>query len=297
MFDPTALPRVLGRDAARGLGYTPNMIDHRLRTGRWLRVLPRTYLTSDTLTWPDRLRAAVTFGGPDAMLSGAAALADDLRCVPRPTTLLLLVPARSGVSSTAWVRVRHTERVPHRRLAPGPARVAIARAVADHALDLRRADDVRALVTEAVRRELCSVDELTDELRTGPRRGSLHLRRAIEEAADGAWSAPEARAARLLRRGGVPAFRQNVDLLLAGGRRLVADFLWRELKAVLEIDSREHHSLPGDRDATDERHLALETAGYSVVHRTPWMIANRPDEFVTGIRSWLAAQARTLAIR
>ena len=47
-------------------------------------------------------------------------------------------------------------------------------------------------------------DELEAELRHGPQRGSAHLRQAIEETRGGAWSAPEARAATLLRRGGLP---------------------------------------------------------------------------------------------
>jgi very-short-patch-repair endonuclease len=294
MFDHTALPRVLNRETARRLGFTAGMIEHRLDTGRWRRVLPRTYLTAGTLTWPDRLRAAAAFGGPDTLISGPAALVDDLRSVPRPDTVLVLAPTRSGLRSTRWVQVRHTDRMPPRRLAPGPPRAPVARAVADHALTLARLDDVRALVTEAVRRELCTTQELTLELCAGPRRGSSHLRRAIAEADGGAWSAPEAEAATLLRRGGVPPFRQNVRVRLPGGRHLIVDFLWDDLRAVLEIDSRQHHSLPDDRDATDDRHLALETLGYSVVHRTPWVVTHRPEDFVAGIVAWLGARRALL---
>jgi very-short-patch-repair endonuclease len=291
-FDPSALPRVLSRAEAVALGYTPSMIAHQIRSGRWQRVLPRTYLTAGSLTWPARLTAALTYAGTDAVITAAAALADDLRGVARPTRVMVLVPLRSGHRSTGWVQVRPTERLPVRRLAPGPARAPFERAVADLALERRRVDDVRALVTEAVRRRLCTVDELAAELAAGPRRGSAHLRQAIAEASAGAWSAPEARAATLLRTAGVPSFEQNVRIDLPGGRHIVVDFLWRKLKAVLEIDSMDHHSLPGDRDATDDRHLVLETVGYSVVHRTPWTVINRPQEFVTGIQAWLAARTQ-----
>ncbi|MDT4908340.1 MAG: hypothetical protein QOI69_1581, partial [Pseudonocardiales bacterium] len=58
----------------------------------------------------------------------------------------------------------------------------------------------------------------------------------------------------------------------------------------LEIDSIRHHTNAPDRDATDDRHLVLETVGYSVVHRTPWTVINRPQEFVIGIQAWLAAR-------
>lgn len=296
-FDHTAAPRVLTRAEATRLGYTPSMVAHQLRTGRWQRLLPRTYLTAGTLTWSDRLRAAIAYAGPDALITGAAALTDDLRSVPRPDEVLVLVPILSGHQSIAGVRVRPTARLPPRRLAPGPARAPLPRAVADLALERRGVDDVRALVTEVVRRRLCTVNELTAELEAGPRRGSAHLRQALAEVAAGAWSAPEARAASLLRRARAPRFEQNVRIDLPGDRYLVVDFLWRALKAVLEIDSAEHHSRPGDRDATDDRHLALEALGYSVVHRTPWVVKNGPDQFVAGIQRWLAGRSAALGLR
>jgi len=241
--------------AAHRRGYNPNMIAHRLTTGQWRRILPRTYLSVDTLTWPDRLTAALTFAGPGALLSGAAALADEgLRAVGRPSAILVLVPVSTRLRSTAWVRIRPTQRLPERALLPGPARAPLSRAVADLALERRRLDEVTV----------------------------------------GAWSAPEARAARVLRRAGVPPFEQNVRIDLPGGRFFVVDFLWRELKAILEIDSVEHHFDAPDRDATMDRHLVLETLGYSVVHRSPAVVQKQPAAFAGGIAAWLAARATGL---
>jgi hypothetical protein len=178
---PDETARVLTRADATRLGYSANSIEHRLRTGQWRRVLPRTFLTSDTFTWLDRCRAALAFAGPGALLSGAAALTDTgLKSVPRPARLLVLVPADRWVRSTDWVRIRRTSRRPDRALQPGPACVPVARAVADLALEWRRVDDVRALVAEVVRRKRCTVDELLAELAAGPRNGSAHLRIAIE---------------------------------------------------------------------------------------------------------------------
>jgi very-short-patch-repair endonuclease len=174
--------------------------------------------------------------------------------------------------------------------APGPPHAEVARAAADHALTLRRLDDVRALVTRVVGEQRCTVAELARELAAGPRQGSAFLRQAIEEAAGGAWSAPEARAASVLRRAGVPRFEQNVRIPLPGGRHYVADFLWRRLRAVLEIDSREHHFEPADWRATMDRHLALETLGYSVVHRPPSAAFVDPRGFAADISAWLAAR-------
>jgi hypothetical protein len=295
--DPEGLPRVLSREDALARGLTRHAIEHRLRTGRWQRVLPRTYLTGSTLTWPDRLEASLIFAGPDAVLTGAAALADlGLRTVRRPRRVLLLVPYRTHVRPTQWVRLRRTDRVPRLARISGPRRAAPARAVADLALERPRLDDVRALVTQTIRARLCTVEQLHRELVEGPRQHSKNLRLAIEEVQAGAWSAPEGRALRLLRTANVPHFQPNAHIWLPDGTHLIVDFLWPELRAVLEIDSVEHHFLtPEQREATDERHLLLSTAGYAVTHRTPWAITRRPDRFVLGIERWLAARAAELA--
>jgi very-short-patch-repair endonuclease len=293
--DPSALPRVLGRRQALGLGFSRRAIDHRVATGRWRRILPRTYLTVDTLTWTDRQTAALTFAGPDALLTGAAALADDgLRCVQRPPTLLVLVPYHQGTRSTGFVRVRRVERMPPRALLPGPARVTPARAVTDLALAAARLDDVRTLVSEAVRKRLCQVEELAAEHAVAPRRGSAFLRQAIDEVGAGAWSAPEARAGSLLRSAGVPRFEQNHPILLPSGRRLIVDFCWPELRAVLEIDSWEFHADAPQRERDDSRHIELETLGFSVIHRTPRFVLKEPRRFVDGVVAWLEARRAAL---
>jgi very-short-patch-repair endonuclease len=298
LLDPTAVPRVLDRQGALALGYSRNAIEHRLRAGRWRRVLPRTFLTVDTLTWEDRRSAALLFAGAGALLSGAAALTDlRLRCVGVPSSVLVLVPLATAVRSTAWVRVRRTRCMPERALLPGPARAALARAVADLARERPALDDVRTLLAQAVRSRLCTVDELTDELHAGPRNGSAHLRRALAEVSAGAWSAPEARAARILTAARIRPFEQNARIELPGGGDLIVDFLWRELRAVLEIDSVEHHLDPVDWRATMDRHLQLETLGFSVVHRTPALVATQPTRFVREIDAWLQARAHLLGRR
>jgi very-short-patch-repair endonuclease len=295
LLDPTAVPRVLGRADAVARGYSRGEIEYYLVSGRWRRVLPRTYLTSDTLTWDDRLRAALSFAGRSAVVTGAAALCDSgLRCVSRPDSVLVLVPRTTTARSQQWVRIRRTDRLPAPALLPGPSRAPAARAVADLALEQRRLDDVRTLVAESVRRDLCTVEELAAELDAGPRRGSGHLRAAVTEVASGAWSAPEARAATLLKRGGVPLFEQNVRIDLRNGRYVIVDFLWRALRAVLEIDSDTHHAHTADAEGTANKHLALETLGFSVVHRTPAFVMREPRAFVQGIAGWLEARRRQL---
>jgi len=110
------------------------------------------------------------------------------------------------------------------------------------------------------------------------------------EVSEGAWSAPEARAAGLLRAAGLGPFEKNARIELPDGRFLIADFLWRDLKAILEIDSVHHHLDPADWRATMDRHPLLETLGHAVVHRAPVAIFSASDRFVRAIGAWLAAR-------
>lgn len=294
--DPDALPRVISRTDALARGVSRHAIDRRLASGRWQRVLPHTYLTADSLGWIDRCRAALCFAGADALISGTAALRlCEVRAAGGDDAVLVLVPPSNRARSTEWVRVRRTARRPERHADLGPRRAEIARAAADFALDARELDNVRALVSEVVRRELCTLDELSHQLRAGPRRGSGLLRQAIAEVSGGAWSAPEARAARELRRARVPRFVQNARIELPDGRFYLADFLWSELRAILEIDSVEYHINPVHWRATMDRHLELTTLGYSVIHRPPSLVFREPVRFRSEVLTWLTALQRQVA--
>lgn len=292
--DPDALPRVIGRAEALRRGFTAKAVDHRVAAGSWRRVLPRTYLTADTFTSLDRLNAALIFAGPDAALSGGAALyASGVRQSSMPDRILVLVPPGGDGRSRAWVHVRATTRPYAAQLAPGPRRVTIARATADLALGRRRLDDVRALVARVIQDGHCTLEELATELESGPRRGSAHLRTALEEIGWGAASAPEARAARILRRAGISGFEQNARIDLPGGGHRHLDFYWPALRAALEIDSVEYHFAREQYVATLDRHLQVTALGISVIHRPPSALRDEAG-FVRDVRAWLAGREADL---
>jgi hypothetical protein len=182
-----------------------------------------------------------------------------------------------------------------RRQDIGPARVEVARATADLALTLRRLDDVRTLVARVVQNRHCTVAELAHELEAGPRRGSRHLRQALAEVGYGAASAPEAAAARILRRGGITGFIQNATIRMPNGSTRVVDFYWPELRACLEIDSVEWHTEPSGWSATWDRHLQLSTQCLSVVHCPPSALRDEA-KFVADIAAWLAARRIELGL-
>src|SRR5262245_43655826 len=67
---------VIARRQVIGLGMTDRQIVHRLRTGRWLTILPGVYrIAGGPYTGRTGAMAAVLWAGPDAVLShGAAAM-------------------------------------------------------------------------------------------------------------------------------------------------------------------------------------------------------------------------------
>jgi very-short-patch-repair endonuclease len=213
--------------------------------------------------------------------------------IAQPSAVLVLVPPHNRVRSTAWVTVRRTFRPVNLETWIGPRRADVARATADYALSLVRISDVRTVVARVVRDQYCTVDELRTQLESGPRRGSALLRQALDEVSVGAASAPEAEAARVLRRAGLTGFEQNVPILLPDGTTFVADFLWPHVRAILEIDSREFHLDPADWEHTLQRHLRLTTHGYSVVHRPPSALRDERG-FAREIAAWLRGREADL---
>jgi hypothetical protein len=294
IWDPDALPRVLGRAEALERGFSRRAVEHRLATGRWRRILPRTYLTADELRPYDRLYAALSFAGDAAALSGAAALyASEVRRIAFPDHVLVLVPPANATRTVAWVQVRRSARPVAIEQWYGPRRVEIARAAADLAVTMRRLDDVRTVVARVVQHRHCTIEELAAELESGPRRGSKHLRQALTEAGWGAASAPEAKAARILRRAGLRDFVQNAELRLPDGSIRVVDFYWSRLRACLEIDSVEWHFERDDWAGTWDRHLDLSKFGYSVIHRPPSALDDE-RRFIGDVTDWLAGREADL---
>jgi hypothetical protein len=220
---------------------------------------------------------------------------------PSPKVLIL---TRSGANRTVGgVHLRPTRRpVRTRRTAecadlPFIEIVDVARAIADTALDHRWLSPVRAMVTGAIQRDLCSVEDLTRELEASPRNGSAFLRRAVDDVRCRARSVAEARAVDHLRSAELPPFELNVPIVNAAGEIVaIADVLWRQLRAVLEIDSREFHFTERDWKATMRRHNRLTCAGLAVAHYPPSEISARAAAWAADVAQWLRARARELGV-
>lgn len=252
----------------------------------------------------------------------------ELRYVPDDDLVRLLVPTTVTRSSTAFVRVTTTTRPPTpeqwfpanppgRSILRQPLPVApIARAVVDAArvvgmataqavprLDNgrplllapavaryydRSLRDVRALLCEAVQRQLVEQEELVGELEAGPRQGSALARRAVADLAAGCLSAPECELRDLIVLSDVlPPARFNEPL--PGYPRLKPDACWPERRLIVEIDSVEWHRSPEAYERTEQRRALLAAMGWTVIPVSPRRLRACPGEVLAEIEAAYAA--------
>jgi hypothetical protein len=304
--DRSAIPRVLSVRRAGQFGISRSAIRHARTTQGWQMLARGIVLTAPgPPTRDDWTLVGLEIAGPRAALSGWDALRIRGLGAGTPPTPRVLILDRGGTNhALPGVLIRPTPRpyatqllpAEHPTLAFAPV-VPVARALADTALDHRRLDPVRAMVTSAVQRGLCRPDQLVAELEAGPRNRSALLRRALADVLNGAQSIAEAEAADVLRQARVADFELNVPIVDRTGTVVaVADALWRQLRAVAEIDSREFHFSEQDWKATMRRHNRLTAAGIAVAHYPPSDIRARRTAWARDVESWLRSRAIELGV-
>src|SRR3954447_9996489 len=216
--------------------------------GPWQRVLPGIVaLHNGPLSLRQRLRAALLYAGPDSMLTGAAAL--PLYGIRRRLDvphLHLLVPDGRQRTSSGFVVLERTIRLPTPEERQGLSCAPPQRAIFDAARRHGRADDVRALAAEAIQRGLTSPAAINRELREGQMRGSRLLRSAMSEVGAGVRSLAEADARRLVRHSPrLMGMWWNPRVTDGSGTFLLRPDGWLdEVALAWQIDSFEFHLSP-----------------------------------------------------
>lgn len=303
---PVELPRVLSVATARRLGLSRSAVRNALARRGWQQLVPGMVLTAaGEPTRADWALVGVELAGEYAALSGWDALRLRGLGARRPPSPEVLVLDRCGRHRVAGrVRIRPTRRPFVSSMTsslepdlPFVPVVCAARAIADTALQYRTLPPVRALATSAIQRGLCAPAELAAELDAGPRNGSALLRLALDDVLDGAHSIAEAEAVDFLRQADVPAFELNVAIVDHTGRVLaVADVLWRALRAIAEVDSKEFHFDEPEWQATSRRHNRLTGRGFAVQHYPPSEIRDRGTYWADEVAQWLRARAVELGV-
>jgi hypothetical protein len=277
---------------------THEMIQHRCRTGRWVREgrgLLR--LVGAPPTFRSRLHGVILAAGCPVVASHASAAAlhglpGFAGGVPEVTAL------PGGFVRRAGVRQHRTNFLPdrHRCTVDGIASVTVARAL----LDMTATEDPRRV-------ERATDDAMTLGLVTGgelgrvldeaaqPGRRKLQVFRAIVAPRRADYvpvaSELEARVVELFQRAGLPEPERQVDLADAEGWIGRYDFVFRGAWLVVEADGRRHRLSPRDREADAMKDERLGAAGWTVLRLSWHDVTRRGSQVVATVGRLLAGRA------
>jgi hypothetical protein len=235
-----------------------------------------------------RLMAALLYGGPRSVITGPAALRAYRLRVPGPDVIDILVPRTTRRQNVSFVRMHRTRQLPRvRRI--GPVRYAEpARAVADAAQLLPTIDDVRAVVAEAIQKQLCNLALLGLELERAGTRDMSRLRTALADVRAGSRSVAEIRFRERVEQSALPRPQYNVFLRAANGTDIgEVDAWWADAGVSVEIDSQEYHFYRTDWLRTEAKRSRLLKHGIFPHNIAPVRVANDWDAIYSELKSSL----------
>jgi len=289
--------RVVARAAdleASGLT-RPTIYRRCLPGGPWRRLLPGIIQLDPVEPGAEEmLAAALLRGGKGALVTGLwAARRHGLTRTPEPELVHLLVPADCHVTSSGFVLVERTTRMPGGRTLDGKDVAPVHRAVLDAARRMRDFDAIRAMLAEAIQRGMCTPQMLRTELARGSQRGTALPRRALAELLGRAQSVAEGDGFWLWRSAGLPEGTRNVRVVDADGKYVGTPDMWVDDQAMAwEVDSRECHFDVDGYAATLDRNNRYTAAGIVFVQTRPSRIRKEPDVVIAELRAAYAAACR-----
>ena len=245
---------VAGLDQLRALEISHSTAKRGLSAGRLHVALPGVYAVGHSrLSWRGKLRAAVLWGGEDAVLSHmTAATLWDLLSSTSPK-VHITVP-RGGRTSREWVRVHHTRGLEPKERAEvdGFPVTSVERTLIDIAPSVRR-DRLEQAVEQAVRMNRLDFGAFGQ---SRGKRGSAALNAVIaafDPLASQTNPGIERRFLRLVRKYKLPTPKANAPV-----GPYVVDFLWEAQKLIVELDSLEHHRRASVFEADRKRDIDLK---------------------------------------
>jgi very-short-patch-repair endonuclease len=284
---------VLTRDQALAAGATPDVVQHRLRTGRWEALAQGVYRHAGApRTWHQELAALTLAAGPGAAASHHSAAA--LLHLPGFAVGPLEVTTPRPQRRRGEPGVVHRSRVlpdAHLTVVDGIVTTRAARTLVDLAGVLHPARTERA-VENCLTSGLVTLDALaatTIDLATKGRAGIALMRRVLDERGDGMpvpESHLEARFLRVARAADLPEPVRQLDV---GDHAWVGrvDFAYPSAHLVVELDGRRHHSSKLDLEADRARDNRLMAGGWRVVRITYAWLRDHPDQVVALLRKAL----------
>ncbi len=243
------------------------------------------------VTWHQRLLAAAWSQGPTAVASHrSAALLHGLDGVPGNPMLELVVPRWDRRTNRSNARLHESKDIgpiDHTHIDAIPC-TNIVRTLIDlpSVLPEHWADRV---YEDAFRRELCTVEEVTNRFvqtarrgRNGTRLGRQLLQKRLDAYVP-TMSEFEQRVADLLEGDGLPRLAHQVPVRLEHATAYI-DLGWPELKVGIQCDGLAHHGgirRPWD----DDRQNQLMLAGWLIVALTWQVVTETPETAISQVRT------------
>jgi hypothetical protein len=265
-------------------GATERMVQYRIATGAWVPVGAAALLIAGApLTWHGRLQAALWDGGDSALVSHASAA--QLHRFPGyyASEVEILVP--KSLDHVCTIARIHESR-----------RFEQVRTTVRDGLPVVAPEDTLVHLGPTVR--LKRLDWLVDELAVGNKvslpllhqafadlspgcRGMRLLRGVLKDRLPGE-PIPESRLEQLfldvVTTHGLPPFEQQVNLPGRDHQPGRVDFLWRDVKLIVEVDGRRWHTRRADFERDSRRRLAMLRSGYATAPVTWLMLTEEPDQ-------------------
>ena len=287
---------LLTRAQALASAVSDDAVAHRVRTGRWQRILPGVYATfSGPIPEATRERAALLYAGEGALLHDVTSCRrQGVRYLPDDDRVHVLVPHGVQRQARDFVVLHRTHQLPVGLVVGGLRCSPVARAAVDLCRRLSSMRTVRAVLCDAVQRRRTTVAALAEVLERGHSAGSALPRRVVADLMAGCRSAPECELRDLLLTSRVlPEPEWNVPVFDRHGRLLGRpDGWWRAIRFALEVNSREHHLFGPDWEATMRRQAAFAAYGVLVLPVSPQRIRSEPGPLLAEIeRAYLSRLA------
>ncbi|MGH3761208.1 hypothetical protein [Actinophytocola sp.] len=274
----TALDGVVRVSDLRAAGMSNHALAARCRpSGPWQRVLPGVVLLSNAPpTRRQRVRAALLYTGPDAVLTGVDAMRAHGLAPPESDEVLVLIPSARRQTSRAYLTVERTTRMPPSVRRAGLPVAPLARAIADAARHERDRGRLAALVLAPVEAGACTVADLRVELNRGNQRGTAAVRSLLAGREHEVVPVTHGLARRVLRQAPLPPPRWQADLHARDGTVLgTADAWWPEAGLAWSLGTQQY-PLPRDHATTS----ALAELGITVLHTDPAHLHTDPDTVI-----------------
>lgn len=304
LLDLDAIPRVFDHLVAPAtellaLGLTGRTIHERCRAnGPWQRLDPGLVLLTDQPpSRTQRIHAALTVAGHDAVLSGVDALRlHGMTAARLDGPVHVLVPPRRQPRLVDGVYFERTHQLPEPLHRTGFPVAPLPRATIDTCRRAKAAEHVRALLTESIHRGGVTPATLRDELDRAGTRGTALPRRMLAEIDDKVRSVAQGWAKRLVRQAGLPSPAWRVPITSPNGSHVAtADAWWDEVGLAWEVDSYVFDLSPANAHAALRGAARLTACGVLVVHTPPAQLRDEPAvvaDLLRGAHDQAAARPR-----